>query len=522
MSSPQRRYRIVKPVGKGGFGTVYHAQLIGEGGFTKDVAVKLMNGEADDVEELAGRHRDEARLLGLIRHRAILQVDGLVRLNGTWAVVMEYVDGANLLQVLKAGPLPLSCAMEMGAEVAGALRVAHSAKRADGAHLGLVHRDIKPGNILLEHGSTGMARVRVADFGVASVASSNLTHEGCFIGTPMYMSPEQAQGEPVTAASDIYSLGVVMYRLFTGVKPFEADTPVALAMCHVNEPVRPMREVAPIHDIPEELDRLVLKCMAKNPADRFQSCEELLEQLAEVRVTLLPHLLGLSQESLEPLLITADREPTDLGAPGRIRALIGMNVLALGVCFAAGMLVSHALRPAPTVQSVEVERVVEVPVLPEETIVQVVQAPPAAAPAVVAPPAEAPVAEVGVVEAAAPPAEATPVPEVVPPAVQPLVGYGGIDENWVGDMEGRSLELDLEGSPDGQVVGRLRVRSGPGWSTRDLVGRVVPLSSDRVRLTLVELEGKHPSSLSLDVVQRVGRGALTIGDKSRSVTVTPR
>jgi len=507
------RYEVRSVLGGGASAIVYLAR---QTRVDRDVAIKVIRPEVFANQRELERYLREARIIAKLNHPNIVTLFDVGRLpDDRPYMVMEYVRGQSLNRTLRNdGYFPVDLAFQVFMQVARALAHAH--------RHGVVHRDIKPGNILLEHGSTGMARVRVADFGVASVASSNLTHEGCFIGTPMYMSPEQAQGEPVTAASDIYSLGVVMYRLFTGVKPFEADTPVALAMCHVNEPVRPMREVAPIHDIPEELDRLVLKCMAKNPADRFQSCEELLEQLAEVRVTLLPHLLGLSQESLEPLLITADREPTDLGAPGRIRALIGMNVLALGVCFAAGMLVSHALRPAPTVQSVEVERVVEVPVLPEETIVQVVQAPPAAAPAVVAPPAEAPVAEVGVVEAAAPPAEATPVPEVVPPAVQPLVGYGGIDENWVGDMEGRSLELDLEGSPDGQVVGRLRVRSGPGWSTRDLVGRVVPLSSDRVRLTLVELEGKHPSSLSLDVVQRVGRGALTIGDKSRSVTVTPR
>ena len=207
MSSPQRRYRIVKPVGKGGFGTVYHAQLIGEGGFTKDVAVKLMNGEADDVEELAGRHRDEARLLGLIRHRAILQVDGLVRLNGTWAVVMEYVDGANLLQVLKAGPLPLSCAMEMGAEVAGALRVAHSAKRADGAHLGLVHRDIKPGNIQL----TTAGEVKLLDFGIARAQFDTRESEtvGMILGTLSYMSPERLDGID-GPEGDVYALGVVL------------------------------------------------------------------------------------------------------------------------------------------------------------------------------------------------------------------------------------------------------------------------------------------------------------------------
>ncbi len=213
MNGPQRRYRIVKPVGKGGFGTVYHAQLLGEGGFTKDVAVKLMNEGADeDVEELAARHRDEARLLGLIRHRAILQVDGLVRLNGTWAVVMEFVDGANLHQVLKAAPMPLSCAVEMAAEVADALRVAHNAKRADGEPLGLVHRDIKPGNIQM----TTAGEVKLLDFGIARASFDTRETEtvGVILGTIKYMAPERLDGID-GPEGDIYALGVVLVEAAT-------------------------------------------------------------------------------------------------------------------------------------------------------------------------------------------------------------------------------------------------------------------------------------------------------------------
>ena len=213
MSSPSRRYRIVAPVGKGAFGTVYHAQMVGEGGFTKDVAIKLMNDAPDeDLDAMAGRHRDEARLLGLIRHRAILQVDGLVRLNGTWAVVMEYIDGANVHEVLKAGPVPLSCALEMATEVASALHVAHTAKRPNGEPLGLVHRDIKPSNIQL----TTAGEVKVLDFGIARANFDTRESEtvGMILGTLTYMSPERLDGID-GPEGDIYALGVVLVETAT-------------------------------------------------------------------------------------------------------------------------------------------------------------------------------------------------------------------------------------------------------------------------------------------------------------------
>jgi len=528
------RYEVRSVLGGGASAVVYLAR---QTRVDRDVAIKVIRPEVFAHQRELERYLREARIIARLNHPNIVTLFDVGRLPDQRPyMVMEYIRGQSLNRTLRNdGYFPVDLAFQVFLQVARALAHAH--------RHGVIHRDIKPGNILLEHGSTGLARVRVADFGVASVASSNMTHEGSFIGTPMYMAPEQAQGEPVTSASDIYSLGVVMYRLFTGVKPFDADTPVALAMCHVHEPVRPMREVAPVHDIPEELDRVVLKCMAKDPADRYASCEELIEELSEVRVTLLPHLLGLSQESLEPLLVTADREDTlaRAGTRRRVRGLLAMNAVALVACFTAGAVATRVMSPAPEIQQVEVERLVEVPVVPEETIVEVVEAPApvpaavapaaparpeaAAAPAMDAPPVDAAGGEArsdapeAVAEAPAPGAAAAPS---APARVKPLVGYGGIEENWVGNMEGRPLELDLEGSPDGQVVGRLKLRTGPTWSTRDLVGRVEALSPERVRLNLVDLEGRHPVSLSVDVAHRAGRGALTLGDKSRAVTIEPR
>ena len=152
-----RRYEVLGVLGRGGFGTVYRAQLLGQGGFRKAVALKVLNPDMTGVAEVASRLRDEARILGLVRHRALVQVDGLVQLDGRWAVVMEYVPGVDLRVLLRGGPVPVGPALEVAGEVAGALNAAYSAKGPDGSPLRLLHRDIKPGNVLV----TAMGEVKV-------------------------------------------------------------------------------------------------------------------------------------------------------------------------------------------------------------------------------------------------------------------------------------------------------------------------------------------------------------------------
>lgn len=210
--SSQRRYRILHAVGKGAFGTVYRAQMLGEGGFHKDVAIKLMNAEVVMPDQVAQRQRDEARLLGLIRHRAILQVDGLVRLNGAWAVVMEYIDGVNLRELVRHGPVPPSCSLQIVGEVAGALHVAWEAQAPDGTALRIIHRDIKPANIQL----TRAGEVKLLDFGVARAEFGTRESEtvGVILGTLRYMAPERLDGID-GPEGDVYALGVVLVELLT-------------------------------------------------------------------------------------------------------------------------------------------------------------------------------------------------------------------------------------------------------------------------------------------------------------------
>lgn len=217
MEGERRQYEVRAPVGTGGFGTVYEARLLGEGGFAKRVALKVLRADLEGAEEVASRLRDEARILGLIRHRAVVNVDGLVQLDGRWTVVMEFIDGLDLNKVMKShGRLPPSVALAVIGELAGALHVAYHTDGPDGRPLRLLHRDIKPSNIMLtKHG-----KVVVLDFGsawakFAARESDTTDHIG---GTPGYIPPERLDGTE-SPAGDVFSLGVVFYAFLTGDRP---------------------------------------------------------------------------------------------------------------------------------------------------------------------------------------------------------------------------------------------------------------------------------------------------------------
>lgn len=211
--SAGRRYLVQEVLGRGGFGTVYRAELAAAGGVRKVVALKVLNEDVEGSEEVASRFRDEARILGLVRHRAIVQVDGLVQLGDRWAVVMEFVDGVSLDTAVRHAPLPAGPALEVVGEVARALDVAWHAKGPEGNALRLMHRDIKPSNIQL----TAAGDVKLLDFGVARAdfGRREAHTRALTFGSVPYMSPERLDFQD-SPAGDIYALGAVLFELVAG------------------------------------------------------------------------------------------------------------------------------------------------------------------------------------------------------------------------------------------------------------------------------------------------------------------
>lgn len=211
-----RTYRFGQTLGRGGFGTVYKGHMVGQGGFSKTVAIKVLHAGVAAHDDVAQRLRDEARILGLLNHRAIVRVDDLVQLDGQWAVVMEYVEGADLAMLISRSPPPPGPALQIIQEVASALHAAWSQPGPDGAPLHFLHRDIKPSNIRI----TASGEVKILDFGIARADFSGREAETRSIrfGSLPYMAPERLdliEGRD-THASDIYTLGVTLFEALAG------------------------------------------------------------------------------------------------------------------------------------------------------------------------------------------------------------------------------------------------------------------------------------------------------------------
>jgi beta-lactam-binding protein with PASTA domain/tRNA A-37 threonylcarbamoyl transferase component Bud32 len=262
------RYRTLHRIGGGGMAEVYlaHDEVL-----DRDVALKVLREQHAEDEEFIERFRREARSAAALSHPNIVQIYDRGECDGTYYIAMEYLPGGTIKdRVRREGALPPAEAADVALQISEALDAAHSRD--------LVHRDVKPHNILISESG----EVKVADFGIARAASATVaTATGVILGTAHYISPEQARGEPATARSDLYSLGVVLYEMLTGELPFEAETPVALAVKHVNEPPRPPQEVNP--EVPDELNAVVVRLLAKDPADRYGSAAELIRDLERFR-----------------------------------------------------------------------------------------------------------------------------------------------------------------------------------------------------------------------------------------------
>lgn len=276
MTSGARQYRVCEVLGKGGFGTVYRAEFIGPGGFTKDVALKILNPDMEGVNEIAMRLRDEARLLGLLRHRSIVRVDSLVQLKGRWTIIMEYVEGVSLDHVVDNGPTPYGPVLEIIEEVAAALYVAYERKNAEGDPICLLHRDIKPANVSI----TAAGEVKVLDFGVArgEFKSREAKTRSLMFGSLPYMAPERLDFID-THAGDVYSLGMVLVSMLTGVNPEKTSAHPDRHRVRLETMTAKMRR----HDVPEDVIELAVRTLAYEPEERPSARQLQLEARALLR-----------------------------------------------------------------------------------------------------------------------------------------------------------------------------------------------------------------------------------------------
>jgi eukaryotic-like serine/threonine-protein kinase len=272
------RYRIIRKLGAGGMANVYLAE---DQELGRRVAIKILDDRHAADDSFIERFRREAKNAAGLSHPNIVSIYDRGEAEGTYYIAMEYLSGRSLKELISSrGPTPVRIAIEYTRQILAAIGYAH--------RNGIVHRDIKPHNVVVD----ADGRLKVTDFGIARSGASQMTEVGSIIGTAQYLSPEQARGAPVDQRSDVYSVGVVLYEMLTGKVPFNGDTPLEIAMKHLSEVPVPPSELRP--EVPDDLDLIVLRALAKDPDDRYQTADEM-----DADLTRVARGLGVSSETAD-------------------------------------------------------------------------------------------------------------------------------------------------------------------------------------------------------------------------------
>ncbi|MEK6234016.1 MAG: serine/threonine protein kinase [Planctomycetales bacterium] len=270
-------FQLLRRLGRGGMAEVWLAE---QTSLKRQVAIKILKRELADDETYIQRFQNEARAAARLVHANIVQIHEVGCVDGVHYIAQEYVAGQNLREyMVKHGPPDTKTALSIIRQVAAALLKA--------SEDGVVHRDVKPENIML----SGNGEVKVADFGLARLLGDgalNLTQVGMTMGTPLYMSPEQVEGKSLDHRSDVYSLGVTCYHMLSGSPPFRGDSALSVAVQHLKSRPEPLEQSRP--DLPSGLCRVIHKMLAKEPAQRYASCREVLRDLRKIRAEEAPSL----------------------------------------------------------------------------------------------------------------------------------------------------------------------------------------------------------------------------------------
>lgn len=274
------RFRVIERIGKGGMATVYRAE---QTSIRRQVALKILSPKLNSDIKLKERFRNEAALASRLNHPNTVTVhDFGITQEGVLYIAMELIDGVSLTdEMTRRKTVPWKRACRIAAQISSSLQDAHENS--------IIHRDLKPDNIMLAEDEIGAEFVKVLDFGIAKIITEDgsltwddLTSPNEVFGTPEYMSPEQVSGEKLDHRTDIYSLGVIFYRMLTGCLPFEAETPMIMMSNHLREPPRPFFLVNAKLWLPPRLEELVMAMLAKDPDDRPESMRAVVEEIVEI------------------------------------------------------------------------------------------------------------------------------------------------------------------------------------------------------------------------------------------------
>jgi beta-lactam-binding protein with PASTA domain/predicted Ser/Thr protein kinase len=279
------RYKVISRLGSGGMADVYLAedQQLG-----RKVALKLLHRRFSADPDFVERFRREAQAAAGLQHPNVVSVYDRGAYEDTYFIAMEYLPGRSLKQLIRQeAPIDPARAIDIVIQILKAARFAH--------RRGVIHRDLKPHNVIVDDGD----HAKVTDFGIARAGASDMTETGSIMGTAQYLSPEQAQGHAVSAASDLYAVGVVLYELLTGRVPFDGESAVTIALKHVSEAPAPLLHLNPA--IPPELEHVVMWALNKDPADRPQEADQLILALEQTKVVIVAGASGQRTASIAAL-----------------------------------------------------------------------------------------------------------------------------------------------------------------------------------------------------------------------------